>query len=334
MTQASPALPAPIPAGPRERAAEWFQVLADLGERIGIAFGRVDASGAPEWFDLAHTDFDGVGGLAHLLRGRGMRCAALPELARPERPGLLRWLRILRKDPSGERHPTVAWRRFDPATRPAGPAPWPAWKLLGPDETRRLEARAEQEGASTNSLLLSALQRALVPLLVEGSPPRPGLWMVPVNMRGAVRSARDTANQSAYLTVEMGPAPSPKEAHAAVKAALADDLHWASWLQAVASRWIGRRLYGRLLRSYWSRPRHPWLGAFSNLGEWPPGGEAGEDGTAGWVFAPPTVKTIPVAAGAIGWRGRLGLALRVHPALGGPADALAWHSAWLEALEV
>lgn len=321
----------PAPAGPRDRAGDSFQVLASLGEQVGIAFGRVSAGDAVEWFELPHTDFDGVGGLAHLLRGRGMACAALPGLARPERPGFLGWLRILRQDPSGDRHPVVAWRRFDPALRPGGETNRPAWRLLSLEESAAIGPRAEASGASLNTWLLLALHRALVPRLVEGTPARPGLWMVPVNMRGGVKAARDTANQSGYLAVELPAGAGPSEAHAAVKDALARNLHWAAWLQAGFSRFVGRGLYGRLIRGYWSRPRHPWLGAFSNLGEWPPQGEAGEPGTSGWVFTPPVMKTIPLAAGAISWRGRLGLALRLHPALcAAPGDAEAWLKAWIE----
>lgn len=43
----------------------WFVAAEQLGEFIGIRFGRVPPGQAePEWFFLRHTDFDGIGGLA------------------------------------------------------------------------------------------------------------------------------------------------------------------------------------------------------------------------------------------------------------------------------
>ena len=50
----------------------WFDAAEEMGEFIGIRFGRVTPGAVePEWMFLPHTDYDGIGGLAHLLRGRG-----------------------------------------------------------------------------------------------------------------------------------------------------------------------------------------------------------------------------------------------------------------------
>src|ERR1043165_2317609 len=52
--------------------APWFIAAEELGEFIGIRFGRVPPEGTePEWMFLRHTDFDGIGGVAALLRARG-----------------------------------------------------------------------------------------------------------------------------------------------------------------------------------------------------------------------------------------------------------------------
>jgi len=47
----------------------WFNICEELGEYIGIRFGRIaPGTSDPEWFFVRHTDFDGIGGMAELLR--------------------------------------------------------------------------------------------------------------------------------------------------------------------------------------------------------------------------------------------------------------------------
>lgn len=323
----TPALPPLLDDRPDPGGAS-FEVLEALGERVAITFGLVRGEG-PTWTAAPHTRFDGVGALAHLLREQGVDPGALPTLTRPADPGLLRTLwATLRHDPSGDRRPPARWRHFDPAARPGPSAPPPAWTSLTAHETADLTARARAQGASLNSLLLAALDR-VVRTRWAADPGAAGLWMIPVNMRGAVRAARDTANQSAYLPVPVTPDADARTVHAEVKRLLAANVHWATWLQATLGQVIGRRLYARAIRGYHARSTHPWRGGFSNLGEWTcPGHDA--DGV---VFVPPVTKTIPLTAGAITWRGRLGLALHAHPALAqDPAEWQACLDGWLAAL--
>lgn len=326
--RADPALPAiTAPPGAPDWAGLSFSVLERLGERVAITFGRVRGAEV-EWVDVPHATFDGVGGLAHVLRARGLRVDRLPTLARPGRPGLLRRLWALCKDPTGDKLPPVAWKTFDPTRRPGGAAARPAFRLLSAERSARLAA--ETPGASANSVLLAALDRALAPRLVAGE--APSTWMVPVNMRGGVSLPRDTQNTSAYLPVRVRRGATAQDVHTEVKALLAGHAHWAVWLLVGLARWSSSGTFAKLITKYYERPGHPFVGAFSNLGEWPLD-SAPEDDADGWVFTPPVLKTIPLAAGALTWRGRLGLALRAHPALTeDPAEVEAWLAAWVEAL--
>lgn len=308
-----------------------------IGDPSPIQFGQVRGA-AVEWTDLPHARFDGVGGIAHLLRARGLKVSPLPTATRLERPGF--WSRVwgvLRHDPSGDKKPRVAWKSFDPGRRQQGPKPPPAaWRLLTKEQTDRLAARAEAEGASTNSVLLAALDGVVAPRLTANE--APSLWMVPVNMRGPVTRPRDTQNQSSYLPVSVPRGASPAVVHAEVKRLLADRVHWSVWFQVESGRWVGRKFYEKAIRSYYARPGHPWLGAFTNLGAWPLEGDEsppGVDDVDGWLVAAPVFKTIPLASGVMTWKGRLGLTLRAHPALTEDQTQVeGWLTAWVDSLKV
>src|ERR1043166_7061003 len=80
--------------------APWFIAAEELGEFIGIRFGRVPPEGTePEWMFLRHTDFDGIGGLAELLRRRGAHLPRLPQIKHPSPPSWLSLRRVPPKPP-------------------------------------------------------------------------------------------------------------------------------------------------------------------------------------------------------------------------------------------
>src|ERR1700722_5784278 len=75
----------------------WFIAAEELGEYIGIRFGRLAPGAAqPEWIFLRHTDFDGIGGFAEILRQRG---AVLPRLAQIRHPSSPSWLPLIKSLP-------------------------------------------------------------------------------------------------------------------------------------------------------------------------------------------------------------------------------------------
>ena len=67
-----------MPKNATDPISPWFDICEELDEYIGIRFGRL-APGAtdPEWMFVRHRDFDGIGGLAELLRRRG---AVIPKI--------------------------------------------------------------------------------------------------------------------------------------------------------------------------------------------------------------------------------------------------------------
>src|SRR2546430_14476508 len=76
----------------------WFIAAEKLGEYIGIRFGHVTVGASrPEWIFLRHTDFDGIGGFAEILRRRGAELDHLPQIKYPAGPSWFWLLRALPK---------------------------------------------------------------------------------------------------------------------------------------------------------------------------------------------------------------------------------------------
>ena len=60
---------------------KWFLAAQDSGDYIGIRYGFIkEGSSTPEWIYLPHTDFDGIGAFAEILRSRGVVLGALPQI--------------------------------------------------------------------------------------------------------------------------------------------------------------------------------------------------------------------------------------------------------------
>lgn len=152
---------------------------------------------------MPHKHYDGVGALWELHRSRYGEDGAgpMPTLRQPDPPGFVDGWREFVRFMSRPRAPAAAWRCLDPSWRGRSPeaskAATPSFRVLTPEQTRAVAARAKAEGVSVNTLLLWALGRAVEPALdLERGAVR---WMVPVNMRGAVWRRRATSNHSSYV---------------------------------------------------------------------------------------------------------------------------------------
>ncbi len=338
----------------RDPISIWYSFLEELGESVDIRFVRTRLGSAEgQWYSLTHRSFDGLGGFAHLLRESGYEPGALPAI----QPALRRrgWLadplsklrallRMATYPPRGR----VPWRRVERGWRargaegagdPARPREAAAvadaiptaaaWRVLSSAETEQLLARAKEQGITLNSLLLWALNRALVAALVDAPQDRfAGTWMVPVNLRGAVPASRDTDNQSSFLTVRVSPKDDAARLHARIEREKATGLHWAAWRVAKWGTRVSVRLARRKVYSDYRRPGHPWMGAFSNLGSWDVAGAPPDEA---WLIFPSVSLVRPLSAGALTYGRKLGLSLQAHPALSrDPLEARRWLERWLD----
>jgi hypothetical protein len=292
-------------------AGLWFDIIEkEAGEFVGMRAGR-RAPGAedPAWLFYSHAAYDGLGWFATLLRKDARTSEiTIPRLKETSRPSLLAqgraFLQLLARKPEA----AAMWNTWDARWRaPAGGANSGnavAVHAFDVDRTRRIADLAGAEGVSLNSLLLATLGRASEPQLQGGR----ALWMVPVNMRGPVNLARETANHTSYLQIRTGADVTAQHVHEQVKAKLGRNEHWGGWLfvnvgrvvRYAGMKWLYRR---EIARTH----GRPWVGAFSNLGSWENCGQ--------WFVCPPVLKTCPLGVGVVICEGSLSLTIEAHPSI-------------------
>lgn len=290
---------------------EVFSALRDCGENISIVYGQkvTPATHAePQWFELPHDKFDGIGGLADLLRGKGFGVDALPVL-RGDRFSRWRALRGLFAV-----LPTLGirrrqWRRFD-GSRHVRFIPVRerlAWKLLTKEETRQLTAAARAAGVTVNTYLLFHLDAAVASQLAAPASSR--RWMIPVNLRGAVTRPVEAAPHMAFFAVDIASDRSLSGLQAQITRLKTRAYHWGAWLALNAGRLIGPDAMRRDMRARETK-QHGWTGIFSNLGIWE------VPGAGSWIFGPAISRVHPVGAGCITMNGRTALTVQLHDAFG------------------
>jgi hypothetical protein len=313
----------------------WFNAAEDLGEYIGIRFGRI-APGAsdPEWMFLRHIDFDGIGGFAELLRRRGAHIPRLPHIKHPANPS---WLPLLRMSPKFllPLH-RVKWSPLERGPVLSGepqPPPAVAWHVFDEAATTQIHRVCRKNSFTINSFLLKHLTKAIRPFLEDEAAVVP--WMVPVNVRGKVFRERDTANFTSYVGVKIRSYETIHDIHHSIYAALGRGEHWANWYAYKAGSWTTLRMKRYLLAkelamSQWN------LGSFSNLGSW----DADKtitptDCQGSWVFAPPVLRCQLVGAGCVTFQNRLSLTSQAHPDLTtSPNVPKAWLQNWIKEIEM
>ncbi|WP_193212468.1 hypothetical protein [Luteolibacter marinus] len=318
--------------GPPDPIRPWFEALESLGDFIGIRFGRIDpVSKSPEWTFLPHTDFDGIGGFAHLLRERGATITDLPMITHPAK---LSWWAFLRAMPGmlGPRK-RLAWKPLDRSDTvpPNEPTPAVAWHVFDEEQTSKIRHSARTSQATVNSLLLKYLDRAVRPSLADPSQAIP--WMVPVNLRGKVTRPHDTENHSSYIGIKVFASEGIRDVHHHIYRSLEKGRHCANWKAFDAARLTSPGIKRALINA--DRAVSQWnLGGFSNLGVWDPEKKI-TDNTDAWLFAPPVLATQMLGAGCVTFQGKLSLTLQAHPDLTTSPDVTAeWIQRWVREIEL
>jgi hypothetical protein len=309
----------------------WFTAAQELGEYIGIRFGRVPPGGSePEWIFLLHSEFDGVGGLAEILRRRGAEVGRLLQLKHPFRPS---WLPLLRAAPRYLRpRRQLRWISLEqgPVLGKSGPQPPPAvaWHVFDEGATLQIRRVCRKAGVTVNSFLLKNLTKAIRPYLEDQSSVVP--WMIPVNLRGKVTRRRDTANHSSYVGVKVRSFETVRDVHRNIYAALGRGEHWANWHAYRVGRLLTSGMR-KLLIAKGLATSEWYLGGFSNLGEWDHEKKITSPACQGaWLFSPPTLRCQLLGAGCVTFQHRLTLTLQTHPDLTtSPAVPQAWVTNWV-----
>jgi NRPS condensation-like uncharacterized protein len=313
----------------------WFIAAEELGEYIGIRFGRVPPGSVdPEWIFLRHTEFDGIGGFADILRKRG---AQLPRLANIKHPSNPSWMPLVKSVPKllKARHP-LKWGQISGETQPstnAKPPPAVAWHVFEEAETTQVRRACRKGGVTVNSFLLKHLSKAVRPFLQDEASVMP--WMVPVNLRGKVKRGSDTSNHSSYIGVKVCSYETVHDIHQKIYAALGRGEHWANWYAYESGRLLGHKTKKRFVETGRCMPEW-YLGGFSNLGDW----DAEKTITApgclgGWVFTPPVLRCQLLGAGCVTFQNRLSITIQVHPELTTSSSVPeTWVRNWVKEIEM
>lgn len=290
----------------------WYSVARERGINDIFTFARADtATGEIEYHRFSHAEMDGVGAMGRLLRERGFHLPQLPETKHTRRPPrfarpLILFRALMASGPS-----EVDWLDRDP-TRPGDPHSF-SWLTFAREETRRFAECCQARGVSKNALLLEAANQILLSELVQGD--RPGKWVFPVNLRGAVRKSCDTANHSTAIAIVANKNTNAENIDQQIRYSLKSGVHWAAWWLLNIGRIIGRRGVRLLSRS--SEKNSHWLGTFSNMGEWPPPGSTTTalNPNEVWMAVAPGTKNYPITFVCLTWNGRLTLTLKLHSSI-------------------
>lgn len=320
---------------PSDPIRPWFETLESVGEYAGIRFGRVSASsGEVEWMYLSHAEYDGIGGLAHLLRERGAIIEDLPQITHP---GLLSWWPFIRFLPTMlAPRKVLKWRSLKQGKtikNTGQPPPAVAFHVFDEEKTAKIRRMSRHASVTVNSLLMKYLDRAIRPSLADPSCAIP--WMIPVNLRGRVTQPKDTGNHSSYVGIQIYASESAKDVQNRIYRALNKGQHLAAWQGFTATRGTSAKTKKCLIMS--NRATSQWsVGGFSNLGVWDPDREiTAPDCLGDWLFAPPVLRFQMIGAGCVTFQGRLTLTLQIHPELTtSPEVASYWLRAWVREIEL
>lgn len=301
----------------RDYSGQWFQILEEEGEDVGIGVGVVFGDGRVSWFSRSHRFFDGLGAVADVCAALDVD-AGLPT-SRVRCPSRLRSLLTAARFSLDVPRHIDWWPRTTPAMTATKATT--AQTLLDEAGTAAVVDAARGSGVSVGALLLQRLSTAVAPLLTTPHDAQP--WMLPVNLRGHVRAPRPTQNQVGFFTVETKAAQAPTTITQKLAACEdAGEAH-ATWMLNQIGRVVG--LSGvRVALNAARRQGYKNVGNFSNLGilELKPRSSLVQGDVRGIYFLPPVARSQSFAVGVVTVAGRLSVSAVLHPTVAVSAAAL------------
>ncbi|HLK40861.1 MAG TPA: hypothetical protein VKU41_29105, partial [Polyangiaceae bacterium] len=308
--------------------------LEEIGGSVAVQLGRCTATMTePEWYFLTHQQFDGLGGLAHVLRTVKHVNIDLPTTTekRPSWPklvlALLRSIFRVRTRAARFRRPIDESWKPPPGEHPMRPSA-SAWTLFTRKETAELRLAARRRGVSLNVWLFWALKEMLRPELAPGGNME---WVFPISMRGAIPYEKDTDNQAFSIELGFRPDATPEAIESSIRREMRRGMQWLGpWLIG-AMRFLTP---AALKRTIQQSSRVYKTGSYTNLGARAPAEEerSGAEPTGEeewWMAFGVVLKTQPVGMVCLTWRGCMSVTLRIHPALSQDRQlAEEWLATW------
>jgi hypothetical protein len=310
--------------------AMWFQARKELGigDRMNVGLLR-KTDEQINWFEFAHSEMDGLGGLTSILREQGYPCAKLPKVADKAAPSLWKQIKMLFTGAKSPVPKTILWKTTYPdyAVTPLATQQYSndapiINAYFSQEQTKLIKKRARQHRVALNIYLFWALNRAVAEQLLDYQ--QQYYWLYPVNLRGALGNKAETGNCSSGINVLLNNIISAREIQFQVKQQIKLKTHWQLWWQAHIGKIIGmggvRKLY------QFVSERQFYAGSFSFLGNWPLADEnnppASDDEI--WVCCGIGTKNYPVSTGILLWHDQLSLGLKLHPYIA--KDSVVTHS--------
>jgi hypothetical protein len=306
-------------------SSRWFQASEATGDFMGIRYGRIPpGSEEVDWHYVSHSQCDGIGGFARLLRERGAEVRELPETKNPCTSVLLPlWRRFCDSQKNRECANRSDWAQV--GSHKAEPRGIAAWHLFSEQQTQEIIRKCRRDQVTVNSHLLKHLDQAVRP-----ETRRPHLeipWMIPVNLRGDIMYPDDTENHVSCVEPRIAPHDSAKAIQQKILHRLQRGEHRANHLLLGLGKYLSHDTKVKVLTKDRSKPAGN-IGAFSNLGAWDPDKKMGSGDS--WLFCPPVVKGQLLGAGCVTFQNRLGLAIQPHPCLSASPDRAAkWMERWV-----
>ncbi|HEY3762050.1 MAG TPA: hypothetical protein VGN23_09915 [Verrucomicrobiae bacterium] len=313
----------------------WFLALEDTGEFIGMRLGRIPpGKSEPEWIYVPHSECDGFAVIKRLFAERGGTVGELGQARHPAKPSAKSFFRLMKMQfqPRQRLH----WKDISPNKGKGDPRQPPtavAWHVFEEDQTLRIRQYCNAAGGTVNSFLMRHLTDTVTPSLVEGKT-APVPWMIPVNLRGRVKSAGEMSNQVSYVSVLVRPGDTLREIHQSTQAAMDREEHCTNWFGYSLGRYIPRRvkrflIAKEMITTQWN------LGAFTNLGAWDSEKKiTSPDCIGAWMATTLVFRFQQFGAGCFTFQNRLSLCIQAHQTLTtDPAICRKWIADWVTAIE-
>ena len=314
----------------KDYIAMWFQArkACGIGDRMNVGLLN-KTTDEINWFEFAHSQMDGLGGLTTILREHDYPCHELPTIADKSAPTHWQQIKMLFAGGKMNAPKAMRWKTTFPdhvATSLSAAAELgdeagqrPQYSNDAPivnayfskADTIAIKKLARKHKVALNIYLFWALNRAVAEQLLASQ--QDYYWLYPVNLRGALPDIPETGNCSSGINVLLNNTIAPRDIQLQVKQQIKAKSHWQLWWQAHIGKIIGEKGV-RLIYQYVSE-RQFYAGSFSFLGSWPLKDENNPPLNPDelWVCCGIGTKNYPVSTGILLWHEQLSLGLKLHP---------------------
>jgi hypothetical protein len=298
----------------------WFQIRAEKGQSDMVTFQYIDGlTGKRINRNFPHRETDGFGALMLNLAKDGYPQFQPPSKSFAPPTAAQRFLLFWKGLLGYPKPPQLIWKNWKPDLTEEHHHV--AWLTFTPEMEAHLETQSRKLKINTTSYLLAVLNEVCRQELCAPSS-EPGLWMMPVNMRGSFPNMPLTQNCVSFVPLKTAPlSMTPEKAiesaatsiYQQLRTSLKSNQHWAFWELGQIGKWIGysgmKLLSAKSDQSYWT-------GTFSDLGTWEQE-SLNSDPIAKriWLIAPPGSPSYPLGATSLKWFGKRVISLKIHPSI-------------------